>query len=152
MRTLNGRLILSHLLPLFIILSFVGFSLDYMLETRFLLTNLGGELTGEAVLLAGLTGEQPEIWQDPAQAQVFVERAALPLTAQVMIINKESVLLASSNPADTAAVGQPVLGLPGLDDALAGEVMVNTTFSRRQQADVVDVLVPAWGADREIVG
>ncbi len=152
MRTLNGRLILSHLLPLFIILSFVGFSLDYILETRFLLTNIGGKLTGEAVLLAGLIGDQPEIWNDTKLAQAFVERVSLPLTAEVMIINKEGILLASSYPADVAAIGQRVSDLASLNDALAGEVMVNTDFSRSQQADVVEVLVPAWGVNRQIMG
>ncbi len=58
MRTLRTRLILSHILPLLIVVLLIGVSLDYVLETRILLTNLAGELTGEAVLGAGLANSK----------------------------------------------------------------------------------------------
>ncbi len=44
-RTLTGRLILSHVLPFLIIIILAGLALDYVLETRFLLANLTDELT-----------------------------------------------------------------------------------------------------------
>ena len=50
MRTLRSRIIISHILPLLIVLLLVGVALDYVLEIRILLPNLSDELINEAKL------------------------------------------------------------------------------------------------------
>ncbi len=47
MRTLRTRIIISHILPLVIVLLLIGVALDYVLETRILLPNLSDELINE---------------------------------------------------------------------------------------------------------
>lgn len=151
MRTLRTRLILSHILPLLIVVLLIGVSLDYVLETRILLTNLAGELTGEAVLVAGLATSNPELWTHPEQAQEFLDQLAPNLVPQVMLLDLEGRLLASTGPADNEQLGQ-AMDTPGLDGALAGEVQVHTEYSLHMQANVVDVLVPAWNREHQVVG
>ncbi len=151
MRTLRPRLIVSHILPLLIVILLIGVSLDYVLETRILLTNLAGELTGEAVLVAGLASGNSELWTDSEQAQEFLNQLAPNLAPQAMLLDLEGRLLASTDLADGEQLGQAI-DMPGLDDALAGEVQVHTEYSLHMQANVVDVLVPAWNQEHQVVG
>ncbi|MFQ5433524.1 MAG: sensor histidine kinase [Anaerolineae bacterium] len=151
-RTLTGRLILSHVLPFLIIISLAGLTLDYVLETRFLLTNLADELKAEAILVAELAADHPEIWGDPAQAQAFVNRAGLPVAAQAMLVDVNGMLLASTAAADAKRVGQPPENMPDLADLLSNEVTVQTDFRRDLQTNIVDIFVPVLGPDRQVVG
>ncbi|HFQ94311.1 MAG TPA: HAMP domain-containing protein, partial [Anaerolineae bacterium] len=147
MRTLTGRLILSHILPLLIVIPAAGLALDYVLETRFLRVNLANELTVEAALVAELALDHPEIWGDPAAAQAFVNRAGLPVAAQAMLLDTDGILLASTEAADMERVGRP-LPIP-LENLAAGETAVETNAA---PGNVVDVFVPVRGADGRIVG
>lgn len=151
-RTLAGRLILSHILPLVIVIVIIDLALNYVLQTRFLLTNVAGELTGQAVLVAELAADTPIIWEDPQRAQVFIQRTRLSLSAQVTLIDTGGILLASSREADASRLGQPVENLPQLDEVLAGEVVVNSRFQRGLENDIVDVFVPAWGSQNQVIG
>ncbi len=152
-RTLTGRLVLSHVLPFLIIILLVGFTLDYVLETRFLLTNLADELKAEATLVAELAADHPEIWGDPVQAQAFVNRVGLPVAAQAMLVDVNGLLLASTTSADAKRVGQPLENMPDLVGLLSDEgVVVQTNFGRNLQTNVVDVFVPVWGLDRQVIG
>ena len=55
LRTLRGRFILSHVLPVLVIIPIMGIALMYVMETQILLPNLASELTGQATLMAELT-------------------------------------------------------------------------------------------------
>lgn len=151
MRTLRNRLILSHALPLLVIVPLVGIALIYVLETQVLLANLSTDLAGQAVLVAELAAEHPLIWVDPLQAQVFVERVDPLSTARVMLLDPRGRLLASSNPADVERLGQS-LALPGLADALAGEISGRVIYSQNLDSEVVDVLVAVPGPDQQAMG
>jgi hypothetical protein len=50
--TLRRRLILSHVLPLLVILPLMGIALIYVLETQVLLTSLSGQLVSQSRLVA----------------------------------------------------------------------------------------------------
>jgi two-component system sensor histidine kinase BaeS len=151
LRTLRRRIILSHVLPLLVIIPLTGVALAYVLETQVLLNSLSGELTGEAVLIAEVVADQPVLWRNPAQAQVFVKRVAPYTTAKLMLLDSERHLLASSDPADAALLGQP-LALPGLSDALAGEFSVRVDYSESLQAEAAVISAPVLGPDGHIVG
>ena len=150
-RTLRGRFILSHALPLLVIVPLMGIVLIYVLETQVVLVSLAGELQGQAVLLADRVAEQPSIWSDPAQAHTFVARIAPHLTAQVMLIGTGGRLLAASDPAAANRLGQN-LDLPGLATVAAGGASVRTRYSRDMRAEVVDVIAPVVGSGGQVVG
>ncbi len=152
MRTLRARLILSHILPLLIVVLLIGVVLDYVLETRILLTNIAGELAGEAMLVATLASDNPQIWNDPGQAQAFLDPLAPNLVATAMLVDSEGHLMASTEPADAERLGGVLGETRRLDRVRAGEVEVYTEHSWYTPADVVDVWVPVWGHNHQVVG
>jgi len=151
LRTLRWRLILSHVLPLLVIVPLAGFTLAYVLETQVVLVNLSSELVVQTVLVAEIASDHAEIWNDPAQAQVFVARLAPRLTAQLMLLDPDGCLLASSDPNKSRLQGQR-LEFPGLASAQAGEISIRMTYSRDLHAEVADVLVPVGGPDQRVIG
>lgn len=149
--TLRRRLILSHVLPLLVVIPLMGIALVYVLETQVLLPALARELSGQAVLVAELVTDQPSLWNNPAQAQAFVARVGSHLMARVILLDSRGRLLAASDPADVGRLGQP-LELPDLASVLAGQTNVRIAYSQHLQAEVVDVLVPVLGPGQQVLG
>jgi two-component system sensor histidine kinase BaeS len=149
--TMRWRFILSHIVPLLIIVPLMGIALIYALETQVLLTTLARELTGQASLVAKLAQAQPDIWRDPAGAQAFATEAASAVEARLMLLDPEGHILASSDPTDTGHFGQ-VLKPAGWETALGGQTNVQMTYSQRLQEEMVDVLAPVVGADQQVEG
>jgi hypothetical protein len=65
MRTLRSRFILSHILPILLVVPLFGFGLIYLLETEILLAELSEDVSDRAILIANAVNSQPNIWQDP---------------------------------------------------------------------------------------
>lgn len=152
MDRLRSRLILSHALPTLVITPLVGIALIYVLETQIVLANLSSSLTRQAALLAEITQDFPDVWQDAAAAQAFVDRFRDPLTAQIMLVDASGRLLAYSDPADAPLVGQ-LVALSGLADVQRGQTSVQVNHSQDLRADVADVLVPAFaGSTQQVIG
>ena len=151
LNTLYRRLVLSHVIPLLLVVPLMGVAFVYALETQVLLPNVAYEATGQAALVAEITAGQPEVWVDPAQAQALVDRVAPRLTARLMLLDRRGRLLASSNPADKASVGQR-MDVPDLLQALGGNITVRTAYGQESQAEAADVLVPLVGPDGQVVG
>lgn len=149
--TLRQRLILSHVLPLLVILPVMGIALIYVLETEVLLPDLARELTGQAKLAAQLAQKQPDIWADPARAQSFATEVSNQGTARVMLLDPQGYLLASTDAADADRLGT-VVDSPLLTDVLGGEVVMQTSYSRQLHAEIADVWYPVLGADQQPVG
>jgi two-component system sensor histidine kinase BaeS len=151
LRTLRSRFVLSHVLPLAIIIPVMGIALVYVLETQVLLAILSQELAGQALLTAKIAADRPEIWRDPVQAQAFVAEVGADLVTRVMLLDAEGHLLASSEPADSERLGQTIQP-DGWATALAGETSVRTVYSRQMQQEIVDVLVPITDREMQITG
>ena len=150
-RTLRGRLILSHILPLLVVVPLMGIALIYLLEQFVLLPSLTTELKQQAALMVDLTETQRELWNDPAAAQAFVKNAGTRVTARLMLLDHQGNLLASSDAADADRIGQQ-LDLPDLLRVLSGETVTHQDYSRRLQADIADVLLPVKQSDRQLAG
>jgi two-component system sensor histidine kinase BaeS len=151
MRSLRQRLLLSHILPVLVSLPLVGFAFVYVLQTQVLLANLTSDLTSQAVLIAELTTQQSEVWRDPRQAQVFAMRIGDLLPSDLMLLDSEAYLLASSDPDDLEALGQ-VYDAPGLADALAGKVGLGLSDLRQRQSDTAVVFVPVFSQSQRVIG
>ena len=151
LNTLRSRFLLSHTLPLLLMIPLIGLALIYFLESQVLLPNLGRELNGQAVLLADVASTNPAIWSDSAKAQAFVDEVKPYLPPRVMLLDAQGRLLASSEAADVARLNQP-LPLSGMESILAGAASVRTNYSQRLDADVADVLVPIKGTHSQVVG
>ncbi len=151
MRTLRSRLIVSHILPLLLILPVVGFALVYLLETQVFLTYLSAEVAQQGVLTADMAREQPAIWSDATEAHRFVTLFSIRSRSNVMLFDAEGNLLAASQPGYSESLGQP-LDLPHLAAALAGDEQVYVNYTRSVQAEVIQVLVPIVGSNQKILG
>jgi signal transduction histidine kinase len=151
MHTLRSRLILSHIVPLLLIVPLVGVALVYILETQVLLTSLSQDLAQQGALTADLARDDPQIWGDAAEAQRFVTFFSVRSQSHIMLFDSAGNLLASSEPGYTDQVGQP-LELPNLSAALAGEQQVHVNYTQEFHAEVVQVLVPVVGPNREVMG
>jgi two-component system sensor histidine kinase BaeS len=149
--TLRRRLVISHALPLLVIIPLMGLALVYALETQVLLPNLSSELVGQARLVAEITSDHTDIWNDPSSAQALVARISPRLKARLALLDSSGHLLASSDPADTERLGQ-LLVPRNLAQALTGQTSVDTNYNQSIDAEVANVLVPIAGPDQRIVG
>lgn len=151
MRTLRGRLILSHILPTLLVVPLVAVALIYVLETQVLLTDLSEELAREGKETAAMASGQPVIWTDNAEAQQFVSLYSLRARSKVMLFDADGNLLASSDPKDVTTLGRPPYPTD-IQAALAGQQLVHVAHSTRLEAEIVQVLVPVLGPNQEVVG
>ncbi|MFN2290477.1 MAG: ATP-binding protein [Anaerolineae bacterium] len=149
--SLRSRFVLSHILPMFIVIPLIGIALTYILETQVLLQNLSGELHDQAEMVARLTGDRSGIWYDQAQAQAFVAYLDPGYGASIMLLDAQGYMLASSDPADGHDWEEPgqVEVWPTVQ---AGMTSVRTVHSRQLHAQVVEVLVPVSGPDDQMAG
>jgi len=151
LRTLRQRSILSHVLPVAIIVPLMGMALIYMLESRVFLENITTDLQGQALLAAQNAQQFPSIWQDATQARAFVAEIAQSVEAKVMLLDPEGHLLASSDPADADRLGQQ-LQIAGWATVAAGEPSAQAAYSQRMHEEIVDALAPVMGQDGQLVG
>lgn len=151
LNTLRRRLVVSHALPLLLIIPLMGLALVYALETQVLLPNLSSELVGQASLVAEIASDHTDIWNDPSSAQALVARIGPRLKARLALLDSGGRLLASSDPADTLRLGKP---LTPRDFALAlsGQTSVHTDYSQSMGAEIANVLLPVAGPNKQVVG
>lgn len=143
-RTLRSRLILSHTLPLILVLPLVGFALVYLLETQVLLTSLSSELTKQAALIAEAVKSRPDIWEDPDQAQTYITSVSVHVQNHVVLLQPNGSLLAASDD-----LMQP-LSSEIIQSVVPGEPSVYVAYGILDQQ--VEVLVPVTGVDQELIG
>jgi two-component system sensor histidine kinase BaeS len=151
LRTLRGRLVLSHILPLLVIIPLVGIALIYVLETQVVVPNLAKELEEDAGLLANVLRGEPGIWTDKAIAQQSLALVEPGSTVRAMLLDPTGRVLASTDAADADRVGQPLTDI-NLAQALQGEVAVHTGYSQHLSTEIADVLAPVIGPDGTVVG
>jgi hypothetical protein len=148
MRSLRTRLLISHSLPLLIILLLTGFALDYVVETRILLPGFADELTNEAKLLAELTAHQPNIWDDAQDAQAYLVQLEPILTPNVSLIDLRGNFLGST---DASLKSTDPFSIK-LEDLLSEDILIQTVYSRHLKASVVDVFVPVRNDSGSLLG
>jgi two-component system sensor histidine kinase BaeS len=149
--TLRRRFVLSHVLPLLMIIPIMGITLIYMLETQVLQPSLVSELQVDALLIAAITDDMPDIWHDAAQAQAIATRVDPTLAARVMLLDASGHVLASSEPDEAWLVGRQ-LEHPALPSILAGTINMHTDYGPLMQSQIADVFVPALGPQRQVMG
>ena len=81
MKSLRSQLLVSHILPLLILLPLLGLLLMYIIETQVLLSNLTDDLAREAATLAELAEQQQGIFVDRGQGESFARRGGGPGTS-----------------------------------------------------------------------
>ena len=149
-RTLRGQLILSHILPILLVVPLVGVALVYILETQVLLAGLSREMVRQGEQTAFLASDQPLIWSDAVEAERFVTGFRVRTESHVMLVDPYGNVLASSRPGDVR-LGE-LVDLPYLQEALAGQPHVQVNYVQSLEAEVVQVLVPVLGPNQKVMG
>ena len=139
MRTLRGRLVLSHILPILLVVPLVGFALVYLLETQVLLASFSEELVRQAAITAKMASTQPLIWTDSAEAERFVSGWTVSLESRVVLLDLEGNPLASSGPMGGQQAELP-LDANSLAAALSGQSGAQVDIIRSYRAQVATVL------------
>lgn len=151
LNTLRGRFILSHILPLLIVIPLMGIATIYLIETQILLPSLLSELRGNALMLSRLAARDQEIWQDPAYAQQLLAQGSFRADGRVMLMDSNGTLLASSDPADADRLGTQVEH-PSYEAAREGEIATQLRSSQLLDDDIADALAPVISPDGELLG
>ena len=138
--TLRGRFVLSHVLPLLLIVPIMGIALVYVVETRVLLPSVGSELKAQAVLAEQVLEGLPAVWTNPDVAQAVAARLSGGADIRVMLISTDGRLLASSRPEDANRVGEGVVGVD-IAPALRGDRTVNSHYSTQLGGEIADVML-----------
>lgn len=151
MRSLRGRLILSHVLPLLIVLPLVGIALTFLLETQVLLAARSNELELEAALVADAASQNPLIWYDGLRAAGFVAQVGKRLSTPMMMLDAEGHLLATNDPAYRDQLGE-VLEVPGLQETISTQQAVKVDYGARPGTGAAEVLMPVIDPDGDVIG
>jgi signal transduction histidine kinase len=150
-RNLRSRLILSHALPLIIIIPIMGVALANLVETRVLLPSLSKALMTNAVLLANVAGDQPVLWTNPGYAEYYLTHLRHDISARVMFLTPSGQLLASSDPTEANLIGI-FLDFEGVAKARAGQVASYTYYNLSSPSEVIDVFVPVLSPNQQLMG
>ena len=151
-RTLRKQLILSHVLPLVIVLPLLGLGLVYLLEHNFLLPKLAQNLLGNARLLGEISRSEYEISDNPVLFERMISRVKLDPDLKVMFISSQGRLLFSSESEDISSLGT-ILDTPGLAEAKAGNEIALTNYSLFKLENVVlDVYSPVLNPVNQVIG
>jgi two-component system sensor histidine kinase BaeS len=151
LRSLRNRLILSHALPLLVILPLMGIALIYSLETRILLPELSKQLLGDARFIAEVAGFQPQVWNNPVSAAEFLTEVNPNPAADAMLFNANGVLVGTTETEDLALVGTQ-LNISGMAEALDGNTTSRINYSQSLRSEVINVFVPVVTPDNQQVG
>jgi two-component system sensor histidine kinase BaeS len=155
MASLRTRFILSHLLPLLIIIPLMGLLILYVLETQFFLPALSTALARQAELIAALTEETPPLWQNNQQAQAIVDHLETHDVHGVSLLNRSGTVIASGTNAplqvgDTVTFPFPVAALSADESADVRQTIVQSQESGERQQ--ITVWVPVTGHTLEPLG
>ncbi len=148
--SLSRRLVLSHILPLLIIVPLTGLALIYALETQILLPSLSRELLSQAALVAELARDDPSVWSSPQATSIFLHRIDPQVEATVRLADRDGRLLGSTDAADAHDVGRP-LPMGEVSKLLNGQGVTWTEYSQPQRTELVLAALPVT-VDGRILG
>jgi two-component system sensor histidine kinase BaeS len=150
-RSLRARLMLSHALPLLIIIPIIGVALTNLIETRVLIPSLERALMTNAVLLANVAGDETEFWSNSAYAEYYLTHLRHDISARVQFLSTSGELLASSDPTETSMLGV-TFDFAGVAQARAGQVASYTYYNIASTSEVIDVFVPVVNQNQRLIG
>ena len=153
MHTIRGRFILSHILPILVVLPLFGFGLIYLLETQVLLDDLSADVGEQANLIAVAVSQRPDILADEEQANAFLTQINVIFQGDISLLSSGGALLTTSNPQLQDNLGQIIEGEftnEALDSAMEGRPSVQVSYSVLRQRG--EALVPVVDVNQQLVG
>jgi two-component system sensor histidine kinase BaeS len=149
MKTLRARFIISHVIPILIIVPLAGIALIYLLESQVLLSDLSDDLNERASIIAEAISDQPELLQDPDLAGSYIARIRLDFEGEVLFLGSQGTLLATSDPNRRLEIGQQP-SIEGIEDAVSGSPFVLVRYSWSSPNGIA--LIPVSDVNQQLIG
>ena len=149
MNSLRSRLILSHILPILIIVPLATVALMYAVDTQALLSSLTESLNERANLIVEILEEQVGVWDDPEAAEVIISGIGYQMPGQIYLLKPDGALLASS-PSQTDNLIDVRIERDALQAAQDG--LSSQVISYYWLQPSAKVLVPVLDAKQEVIG
>jgi signal transduction histidine kinase len=150
-KTLRGQLVLSHVLPLLVVIPLMGIALVYFLESRLILPRLETQLADDTAMIAIIARAQPQIFIDAQLSQSLLEDFKSNSSTRVMFLDPQGRLLASSDPSDDDRLNR-VLDTQSVAKALQGYPSSHMDFSQSLHGEVVDAFMPVIDDEDALLG
>jgi two-component system, OmpR family, sensor histidine kinase BaeS len=150
MLSLRGRLLLSHIIPIVLLVPLVGLALIYLLETRLVLPTLANEMINQGLLIARLAKDYPEVWKTSSAAQALLDSVNFQRPTRIGLLTPNQVLLATSRPDDRSLVGRVIPNLPV--GGKSAETPWAITPGDQPGEQILDVVVPVKDENDHILG
>lgn len=150
MKSLRAQLILSHILPLLILLPLLGVLLLYIVETQVVLADFADELAREAVILAQVASAQQGLFADQAQAEVFVRAAGLQYDRNVALFQADGSQFAVV--VDTNVIQAPLLTASELEGLNNGQVKTRSAFNADPSLVNLQAFAPVLDPQQRLIG
>ena len=146
----RGRLLISHILPILLLVPLVGLALIYLLENQLILPIVANEMINQGVLVERLTQDRLDVWTSPSDAQILLDSVDLRRPSRIGLLSPNHVLLATSRPDDRALVGKPISNLP--DISSLADSWWGVTPGDLPAEQILNVLIPVAGPDGHTIG
>jgi two-component system, OmpR family, sensor histidine kinase BaeS len=151
-RTLRFRLLLSHIVPILILLPVMGIAMIYLVESRVLLPQIARELESEARLLAQISTIQYNQWGSQLYYQYVLGRLRPNPDIQVMFLSPKGQILYTSQTDELPLIGY-YLQMEGLEAAQSGQAIVFSEYSGLLLPyGEIEVLQPVTAENGNIIG
>ncbi len=150
MKSLRVQLVLSHVLPVLILLPVLGLLLSYVIETQVVLESLASELAREADKLSEIAEAQQEVLTDPQEGEVFVANASAQFEHHIALFRADGQTWAISSVQNAPAHLPPTE--VELDSLELGISQKRATFSLDPSQARVEALAPVFDAQQQLIG
>lgn len=157
MRSLRARLILSHILPILLVIPLIALAIYLIFLTQNNLASAEADIEEEtarlveqATLLASSTGQIESLWADPEVAQRFVTDIDLTLTS-ITMFGTQGRVLASSPSADQENIAM-LLQSDELASVLAGKRMMELHIEEQPATRTTNVIIPVFDVKQRLTG
>lgn len=157
MRTLRGRLIFSHVLPILIVVPLIGLAAWIIVRLQSSVATVerafqeqAALMQEQAQLMAEAAGRLDQLLTDPAAAETFLSSVNLKLTS-VTLLDEAGRVVASND----GAAGPRLI--PALSDAevaslLSGQGAVNIQITGESGRRLAEIAIPVLNDARQVQG
>lgn len=143
---LRTRFILSHILPVLLIVPLIGAALVYLLETQVLLQDLSTNLNQQAAVIATVAHGRSDIWTDADEAATFINLLNQQVSSNISLLSATGDLLATTDPLQADIVTNSL----NLTEMESGRQDIILTYQVGEQSAAI--FFPVINVNHELVG
>ncbi len=157
--TLKLRIILSHLLPILVIIPLVSLSVYYAIQMQIVTNDINKVITREYDSIQNYARSNPEIWNDPDGAKYLMQQIQSNLISGIVIFDQNFHFLANE---DHDLLLAPLTfqndELKPMEEEIGDKIKekVNQKFNpiaqRQDEEKDVEIIFPVMSADNQPIG